>query len=529
MQRILANKRQFDVRYGQLAAAYASAVAAPETKAELARFAAVSRRDARFGMLYRTVRAAVSANIVRIDAADPAGAETWAYFNARDSSCQSVPTLEAGLMLLNGLGGDTLKETYTLFESAAADIQQYEGYEPHSYDGNSDDGYVSEDSDRSEHDEPEEEEGDEGDDESDEGDDDESDEGSDEGDDEGDDEGSDEGDDEDGSADVMDLAPIAARHDAPDAVFLPALQVARKAGFQGESNVSAALWSVVRGLEERYANLRSSGSSARALANAASALSHEGDSLEQKAAAVTDLICTSSDPKAKPGKVHDAVTAALKDGEGARLSDRLYAEAHADLKHSRVCAAQLDPSESPDPATKLDIEQRLLDETRVDHARVTVMLAVVGRANAETPTPALEGEPESLRNRAANLAMRIAVAEATVAAIRAAQTMTFTTALETLEPYEPGLRKEFSKLESEHGQQCIDALHARTERAYRKAALQLHPDKSKAEDDLDPIARSDAFASCTAAKEALLAHIAAISDDIKLCEALRAKRPRLDP
>jgi hypothetical protein len=542
MQRLLAQKAQFDKRYDQLVAKYAGACKDVETKADLVRFEAVSRGSADYGMLYRTVAAEVKSNIVGIYANDPLGATTWAYFHAED--CKSVDTLEAGLLLLRALGAAKLKETYELFKSAADEMKEQGGYESYSDDG-SEDGYVSPDSDHydsedepikaakgageekdeeSEEDGAEHEEGEEGADEDDEAE--EADEG----------EEGDEGDEaaepqEDGADDeVVDLVPSASLGAVDKRV--PMLEVARQAGFQGDTNISAALWTVINTMEMRYGN---PSSRVRELTAAAEALSAHEASVDDTAAAVLRSIATSGNPnpKAEPGAVSEAVKAALRAGEAEHLASLILTEAESELRHKKDCAVQLDPSDSAaDIAQRLEFEKSALTNVRSHHARVTTMVDVFAQALAETDTPALRRELETLRNRAADLKMRVGVAESAVAAIHAAQTMTFATAVATLEPYAKALRAEFNKLASEPVHD-LSNLKDLVVQAYHTAALHLHPDKNTRATEDAKAACARKLESCTAAKEALLARVAELADDIKLSESLAnqhaAKRPRRAP
>ena len=312
---------------------------------------------------------------------------------------------------------------------------------------------------------------------------------------------------------------------------MPTLEVARQAGFQGDANISAALWTVIKSMEMRYNN-PSSSSRVRGLKAAAQALSAHDASVDDTAAAVLRSIAPSGNPnpKAESGGVSEAVKGAIRAGEAERLASLLLTDAKNELEHKQVCAMQLDPS---DPAA--DIEQRLefeksaLTNVLLDHARVTTMVDLFAAALAETDTPALGRELEKLRNRAADLKMRVGVAEAAVAAIHAAQTMTFATAVATLEPYAKALRAEFDKLASEPVHD-LSSLKDLVVQAYHTAALHFHPDKNTRATEDAKAACARKLASCTAAKEALLARVAELADDIKLSESLAhqraAKRPR---
>ena len=539
MQKLLAQKAQFDRRNARLVSQYAGACKDAATKADLQRFEAVSRGSACYGTLYRTVAAEVKSNIVEAYDQDPLGATMWAYFLAED--CKSVEALEAGLLLLRALGAAKLTETYELFKSAAAEMKAQEGYESYSDDG-SEAGYLSRDSDvydsedepikaaKGAGDEEDEEEAGEGGAEDDDGE-----EGADDADEADEGEEGDEGDEapephEDGADDeVVDLVPSASLGAVDKRV--PMLEVARQAGFQGDTNISAALWTVINTMEMRYGN---PSSRVRELTAAAEALSAHEASVDDTAAAVLRSIATSGNPnpKAEPGAVSEAVKAALRAGEAERLASLLLTEAERELQHKKDCAVQLDPSDSAaDIAQRLEFEKSALTNVRSDHARVTTMVRVFAAALDETDTPALRRELETLRNRAADLKMRVGVAESAVAAIHAAQTMTFATAVATLEPYAKALRAEFNKFESGLVSD-VSSLRELVVQAYHAAALHMHPDKNASATEDAKAACARKLERCTAAKEALLARVAELADDINLADSLadqRAKRPRLAP
>ena len=129
-----------EARGHALGAAFAELEEDPEFAADVLKFAAISRGNRLWPILYDVTNAATKAKIVALDTIDPDLAAQWAYFTA--VAPDSRAALNAMMLLLSKLPGNQLRTVFAQFESEAGSITRAEGWATESEDDDEDDGSV---------------------------------------------------------------------------------------------------------------------------------------------------------------------------------------------------------------------------------------------------------------------------------------------------------------------------------------------------------------------------------------------------
>ena len=140
-----------EARGHALGAAFAELEEDPEFAADVLKFAAISRGNRLWPILYDVTNAATKAKIVALDTIDPDLAAQWAYFTA--VAPDSRAALNAMMLLLSKLPGEQLRTVFAQFENEAGSITRAEGWATESEDDDEDDGsvdYGSDDDDEAE-------------------------------------------------------------------------------------------------------------------------------------------------------------------------------------------------------------------------------------------------------------------------------------------------------------------------------------------------------------------------------------------
>ena len=210
------------------------------------------------------------------------------------------------------------------------------------------------------------------------------------------------------------------------------------------------------------------------------------------------------------------------------LAERLLAQADKEADHSRVCASQLDPTQDTDEDKRLSFEEAHLANVSAHLGRVSTLEDVYARASAKTPTQELAAEHARLRKQKADVERELAAANQNVDGLRAAKPVSFAAAVQSLAQFDPSLPAAFVQVQTDQSADVVSALVSRVEHVYRVASRVFHTDKNTGDTDEERDANVRALARLTAAKHALLARLAALTDD--LADSHRAhKRPRFDP